>query len=332
MGYVLILLGFLGFFAAIIYMIIKAIKRRFSKKLFFLPLACIVLLFAGAAIVPTPAPQIPESIVLTISDYQDEYDVNTEIPIDVSIQPEDAKTDNLKYITTEDAITFSESGIVTGSKEGTYDIYIESGDIKSNTLTITVIDMEARKIAQKEAEEKRLAKEAALKEAEEKRLAEEAEAKRKAEEAQVQAEAQQKAEEARKQTEAEKANTAAQETTKMYAANTLNIRSANNTNSEILGKFSVNDTVDVISTDGDWATILYDDNIAYVASTYLSSSKTVAPAQTETQTDEVGEQVWIPQTGSKYHRRSTCSGMKNPTQVSRSRAESLGYEPCKKCY
>ena len=99
---------------------------------------------------------------------------------------------------------------------------------------------------------------------------------RKAEEAQVQAEAQQKAEEARKQTEAEKANTAAQETTKMYAANTLNIRSANNTNSEILGKFSVNDTVDVISTDGDWATILYDDNIAYVASTYLSSSKTVA--------------------------------------------------------
>ena len=149
MGYVLILLGFLGFFAAIIYMIIKAIKRRFSKKLFFLPLACIVLLFAGAAIVPTPAPQIPESIVLTISDYQDEYDVNTEIPIDVSIQPEDAKTDNLKYITTEDAITFSESGIVTGSKEGTYDIYIESGDIKSNTLTITVIDMEARKIAQK---------------------------------------------------------------------------------------------------------------------------------------------------------------------------------------
>lgn len=216
--------------------------------------------------------------------------------------------------------------------------------IKSNTLTITVVDMEAREIAEKEAEEvalreaeeKRLAEEAALREAEEKRLAEEAalkeaEEKRLAEEA-AKAEAEKKAAEeaARKQAEAEKANLAAQETTRMYASSRLNIRSANNTNSEILGKLSVNDTVNVISTDGDWATILYNDNIAYVASSYLSSTKTTV--QTESGTDEVGVQVWIPRTGSKYHSRSSCSGMKNPTQVSKSKAESLGYEPCKKCY
>lgn len=344
MGYVLILLGFFGFFATIIYMIIKAIKRRFSKKLFFLPLACIVLLIAGAAIAPTPEPKIPESIELAIPDYQNEYDINTEIPVEVSIQPEGAKTDDLRYITADDTITFSESGIITGAEEGTYDIYIESGDIKSNTLTITVVDMEAREIAEKEAEEvalreaeeKRQAEEAALREAEEKRLAEEAalkeaEEKRLAEEA-AKAEAEKKAAEeaARKQAEAEKANLAAQETTRMYASSRLNIRSANNTNSEILGKLSVNDTVNVISTDGDWATILYNDNIAYVASSYLSSTKTTV--QTESGTDEVGVQVWIPRTGSKYHSRSSCSGMKNPTQVSKSKAESLGYEPCKKCY
>lgn len=42
--------------------------------------------------------------------------------------------------------------------------------------------------------------------------------------------------------------------------------------------------------------------------------------------------VWIPNSGSKYHSNSGCSGMKNPHQVSRSQAEARGYEPCKKCY
>lgn len=42
--------------------------------------------------------------------------------------------------------------------------------------------------------------------------------------------------------------------------------------------------------------------------------------------------VWIPSSGKKYHSNSSCSGMKNPSQVSKSKAESLGYTPCKKCY
>lgn len=42
--------------------------------------------------------------------------------------------------------------------------------------------------------------------------------------------------------------------------------------------------------------------------------------------------VWIPQTGSKYHSSSSCSNMKNPTQVTLERAIQLGYTPCKKCY
>ena len=44
------------------------------------------------------------------------------------------------------------------------------------------------------------------------------------------------------------------------------------------------------------------------------------------------EMVWIPQSGSKYHSKSGCSRMKNPTQVTVSKAESMGYTPCKKCY
>lgn len=48
--------------------------------------------------------------------------------------------------------------------------------------------------------------------------------------------------------------------------------------------------------------------------------------------DPVADMVWIPKTGSKYHRSSSCSNMKNPSQVTKSQAISRGYEPCKKCY
>ena len=42
--------------------------------------------------------------------------------------------------------------------------------------------------------------------------------------------------------------------------------------------------------------------------------------------------VWIPNSGKKYHSNSGCSNMKNPTQVTRSQAETMGYTPCSKCY
>lgn len=42
--------------------------------------------------------------------------------------------------------------------------------------------------------------------------------------------------------------------------------------------------------------------------------------------------VWIPRTGSKYHRTPSCSGMRSPTQVSLADAVDMGYEPCKRCY
>lgn len=44
------------------------------------------------------------------------------------------------------------------------------------------------------------------------------------------------------------------------------------------------------------------------------------------------DMVWIPQSGSKYHRNPGCSGMKDPSQVTRAQAESQGYAPCKRCY
>ena len=52
---------------------------------------------------------------------------------------------------------------------------------------------------------------------------------------------------------------------------------------------------------------------------------TKAPATT-------AQMVWIPATGSKYHRKASCSNMKNPSQVTKARAIELGYSPCSRCY
>lgn len=45
-----------------------------------------------------------------------------------------------------------------------------------------------------------------------------------------------------------------------------------------------------------------------------------------------GNMVWVPQSGSKYHNTSSCSGMKNPSQITKAEAERQGYTPCKRCY
>lgn len=45
-----------------------------------------------------------------------------------------------------------------------------------------------------------------------------------------------------------------------------------------------------------------------------------------------GSMVWIPKSGKKYHSSSSCSNMKNPSQVPLDTAISQGYTPCSKCY
>ena len=45
------------------------------------------------------------------------------------------------------------------------------------------------------------------------------------------------------------------------------------------------------------------------------------------------EMVWAPtHGGEKYHKKSTCSGMKAPEKVPLSEAKEEGFTACKKCY
>lgn len=51
-----------------------------------------------------------------------------------------------------------------------------------------------------------------------------------------------------------------------------------------------------------------------------------------TNEDEKGEMVWIPSSGTKYHSKSNCSGMKSPRQIPLEDAKNQGYTACKKCH
>lgn len=151
-------------------------------------------LCALAALAGSSSEKSVENISISVSDYQEEYDINTEIPVLISIEPEDADIANLVFEASSSEIEFSENGILTGSTEGIFEVYVACDDVISNSLVINVVDITARE----EAEAKRLAAEQAAKEAEEKRLAEEqaakeAEAKRLAEEQAAKAAAEQSA-------------------------------------------------------------------------------------------------------------------------------------------
>lgn len=56
-------------------------------------------------------------------------------------------------------------------------------------------------------------------------------------------------------------------------------------------------------------------------------------AEQETAQQEYVPMVWTPADGSgKYHKKSTCSGMKNPVQISLEDAKARGIQPCGRCY
>lgn len=61
--------------------------------------------------------------------------------------------------------------------------------------------------------------------------------------------------------------------------------------------------------------------------------KQLAEKEAESAAEEEQEtMVWISGSGSCYHSKQSCSNMKNPVQVTLSKAESMNKRPCKKCY
>lgn len=152
------------------------------------------------------------------------------------------------------------------------------------------------------------------------------------------------------ETTAEEIRIEDQVTRTMYASESVNVRSNPDSGSDLLGTYDRNESIDVISTDGSWTKIAYNGAEGYVYSQYLSETKLPDEPQTTPPTEPAREEnlpetapsdeggsssdvmVWIPRTGERYHANSSCSIMKNPTQVTLEEAQSQGYTPCKKCY
>lgn len=68
------------------------------------------------------------------------------------------------------------------------------------------------------------------------------------------------------------------------------------------------------------------------ASTSSNSSSNTSSKVITNSTTPSSKMVWISGSGKKYHSKSSCSNMKNPTQVTKEAAEKQGRTPCSKCY
>lgn len=88
--------------------------------------------------------QKADSIELSVPFDRTEYDINTEIPVTISVSPDGSSIDNLEYFSDSSAVSFEDSVIKTGETEGDYSFYVRSGDVESNILSIHVVDISAR--------------------------------------------------------------------------------------------------------------------------------------------------------------------------------------------
>ena len=190
-------------------------RRKFReeplrKKKYTAALGVLSLLSLGTfGYAQASGPAVEKISISPTSNY--EMDVNAEYPINIQVQPEDARLKNLELVTDNGLLTLDyskgeTSGVIKSSgKTGESNVYLKTEDGKSsNAIHISVTDKKAEAEAQQKAEAE------AKKQAEEEaRLQAEAAAKQQAEEeARLQAEAeaqQQAAEEARLQAEAEAA-------------------------------------------------------------------------------------------------------------------------------
>lgn len=77
---------------------------------------------------------------------------------------------------------------------------------------------------------------------------------------------------------------------------------------------------------------LEEEQAAQIAAEEAKKQAEENAAQQASAQEKQEEMVWIPSSGSKYHSRSGCSGMKNPSQVTLSDAKSKGYTACKRCH
>lgn len=135
------------------------------------------------------------------------YDINEQIDIGKEVKPDSYSLSSGTFKTTGGEVKSSGDKVFfTSDKAGTFEVYVDTSGIKSNTLTFQIEDKAAIAKEKADKEAKKLAKEkAAAKKAKEDKIAEEKK------QAELEAKAQKKAEEERLAAEAEAQKKAEQE-------------------------------------------------------------------------------------------------------------------------
>ena len=143
-----------------------------------------------------------------------------------------------------------------------------------------------------------------------------------------------------------------------YPSIDMNVRNKPNTSGDKVGSLLKNQEVVVTGqcVETGWYRIKFGEGEAYAHNAYLLDEKTVDKQIIDsdvgtTRADnassssggnasvtvpdiaEIGaDMVWIPiNGGKKYHRKSSCSNMIDPMQVTREQAEANGFTPCGRC-
>lgn len=271
-------------------------KKKYTAALGTLSLLSLCVLgYAQAS-----APDVEKISISPTSNY--EMDVNSEYPINIQVQPEDARPKKLELVTDNGLLTLDYSRgessclLKSSGKTGESNVYLKTPDGKSsNAIHISVTDKKAEAEAKKKAEEE--AKKKAEKEA---KLQAEAEAKQKAE-----TEAKQKAEAEAKQKAEEEARLQAEAAAKQQAEEEARLQA------EAQAKQQAEEEA----------------RLQAEAEAAAAQEAEAAAAQ------PVEQMVWLSATGDKYHRIPNCGNM-NPDkarQIPLSQAEG-SYQACKNCW
>lgn len=126
----------------------------------------------------------------------------------------------------------------------------------------------------------------------------------------------------------------------MYAIADVNVRANPSIDSSKIGFIEQGESVKAGEAENGWTPIVYTTGVGYVSSQYLSPTSPVLTLVPESNTAQTGigtrntyeQMVWIPtHGGQRFHSKSSCSGMINPQQVTRSEAEAMGFTPCGRC-
>ena len=95
---------------------------------------------------------------------------------------------------------------------------------------------------------------------------------------------------------------------------------------KLSSKMKVYVVAKVLEYDEKWTAILLDP----ISMEYEGKVEVTPTPTSEPEDDTV--YVWVSSSGKKYHSDPDCSNMKNPSKITKEKAESTGRTPCSKCY